>query len=62
MQQAGKTLLRKAQMSKFREIWDFLKTRKKWWLTPVIIVLILLSVVLFVSQGSPLAPFIYAIF
>ncbi|MBN2586597.1 MAG: hypothetical protein JXA64_09830 [Candidatus Fermentibacteraceae bacterium] len=49
-------------MGKAREIWDFLKTRKKWWLTPVIIVLILLSVVLVLSQGSAVAPFIYAIF
>jgi len=49
-------------MSRAGEIWDFLKTRKKWWLTPVIIVLILISVVLVLSQGSAVAPFIYAIF
>jgi len=49
-------------MGKVKEIWGFLKTRKKWWLTPVIIVLVLLSLVLVLSQGSPLAPFIYAIF
>lgn len=49
-------------MGRAGDIWDFLKTRKKWWLTPVIIVLILLSVVLVLSQGSAVAPFIYAIF
>lgn len=49
-------------MSKLGEIWDFLKVRKKWWLTPVIVVLLLLSLVLVLTQGSALAPFIYAIF
>ncbi len=49
-------------MGRFREIMSFLKVRKKWWLTPIIVVLLLLSLVLVLSQGSALAPFIYAIF
>ncbi|MCK5842798.1 MAG: hypothetical protein KAH31_11545 [Candidatus Sabulitectum sp.] len=49
-------------MGRLREIVDFLKVRKKWWLTPIIFVLILLSLVLVLTQGSVLAPFIYAIF
>jgi hypothetical protein len=43
-----------------REIWDFMKVRKKWWLTPIIVVLLLISLVL--VHGSAIAPFIYAIF
>jgi len=49
-------------MGRLGEIWGFLRTRKKWWLTPVIIVLLLLGLVLVLAQGSALAPFIYAIF
>jgi hypothetical protein len=49
-------------MSRTGDIWDFLKVRKKWWLTPIIVVLLLLSLILVLSQGSVIAPFIYAIF
>ncbi len=49
-------------MSRLREIVSFLSVRKKWWLTPIIVVLLLLSLVLVLTQGSVLAPFIYAIF
>jgi len=49
-------------MGRLGEIAGFLKTRKKWWLTPIIVVLLLLSLVLVLTQGSVLAPFIYAIF
>jgi hypothetical protein len=45
-----------------REIWDFMKVRKKWWLTPIIVVLLLISLVLVLAHGSAIAPFIYAIF
>ena len=61
--QAGpKNHTRKVFMGRFREIISFMKVRKKWWLTPIIVVLLLLSLVLVLSQGSALAPFIYAIF
>jgi hypothetical protein len=45
-----------------RELWGFLKMRKKWWLLPIIMVLLLVGVLLVFAQGSVLAPFIYTIF
>lgn len=45
-----------------KEFFEFLKHRKKWWLTPIVIVLGLLGAVIFLSAGSPLAPFIYTLF
>ena len=45
-----------------RELWGFMKARKKWWLLPTIIVLLLVGVLLVFAQGSALAPFIYTIF
>jgi hypothetical protein len=49
-------------MGHFKEIWDFLRVRKKWWLAPIIVVLLLLSLIIILTQGSVLAPFLYAIF
>ena len=49
-------------MGFFRELFLFLKTRKKFWLMPIIIILLLLSVLIVFVQGSAIAPFIYAIF
>lgn len=52
-------------LSKFsiaRELWEFLKVRKKWWLAPILIVLFLLGFLIVLSQSSALAPFIYTIF
>ena len=46
----------------FREIFLFLKMGKKWWLGPVVIVLVLIGMILVFAQGSALAPFIYALF
>jgi hypothetical protein len=48
--------------SVLRELWDFLRVRKKWWLGPVIVVLVLLSLLIVFAEGSALAPFIYALF
>ncbi len=45
-----------------KEFWDFLKVRKKWWLAPIIIMFLLLGVLIFFSQGSAVAPFIYTLF
>ena len=45
-----------------REIWEFMKVRKKWWLLPIIIVLMLVGALMVFAQGSALAPFIYTIF
>jgi hypothetical protein len=44
------------------EFWRFLKVRKKWWLLPIIIVMVLVGALLVFAQSSALAPFIYAIF
>jgi hypothetical protein len=49
-------------MSFIIEFWNFLKIRKKYWLLRVIIVLILFGGLIVLSQGSAVAPFIYAIF
>jgi hypothetical protein len=49
-------------MEFLREFWGFIKTRKKFWLLPVIIVLLLLGLILVFSSGSAIAPFIYTIF
>ena len=45
-----------------KEFWDFLKERKKYWLLPIIIVLALFGILIVLSQGSAVAPFIYTIF
>jgi flagellar biosynthesis component FlhA len=45
-----------------KEFWEFLKVRKKWWLGPIVIILLLLGVFIILTEGSALAPFIYAIF
>ena len=51
-----------SKLSIIREFWNFLKVRKKWWLAPIIIFLTLLGVLIFLTEGSALAPFIYALF
>jgi uncharacterized protein DUF5989 len=45
-----------------RELWAFMRVRKKWWLLPIIIVMVILGALLIFAQGSVLAPFIYTIF
>jgi hypothetical protein len=44
------------------DLWGFMRVRKKFWLAPVIIVLLLLGALLVFAQGSAVAPFIYTIF
>lgn len=56
------TVMGNATLSLVRECWDFLRVRKKWWLGPILMMLVLLSVLIFLTQGSALAPFIYTIF
>ena len=46
----------------FKEFWDFLRVRKKWWLAPIIIMLLLLGILIFFTQSSAVAPFIYTLF
>jgi hypothetical protein len=45
-----------------RELWDFMRIRKKWWLFPVIAVMLIFGLLMVLAQGSALAPFIYTIF
>lgn len=45
-----------------KDLWDFLKIRKKFWLAPIIIILLLLGALLITAQGSVVAPFIYTLF
>jgi len=45
-----------------REFFEFLKHRKKWWLAPIIVFLFLLGALIVLTEGSALAPFIYALF
>jgi len=45
-----------------KELWDFLKMRKRWWLAPIIIVLLLLGVLIIFTESSAVAPFIYTLF
>ncbi len=45
-----------------KDLWAFMKERKKFWLAPIIIVLVLLGVLVVLSEGSAVAPFIYTLF
>lgn len=49
-------------MTFLKELWTFLRHRKKLWLAPIIIVLLILGGLLILAQGSVVAPFIYTIF
>lgn len=49
-------------MNLLKELWAFMKARKKWWLLPLIMVLLIVGSLLVFAQGSALAPFIYTIF
>jgi hypothetical protein len=44
------------------ELWAFMRERKKWWLGPIVVVLVLFGALIVLSQGSALAPFVYALF
>jgi hypothetical protein len=45
-----------------KDLWDFMRVRKKFWLAPIIIMLLLLGVLIVLAEGSAVAPFIYTIF
>ena len=49
-------------MDLLKELWDFLKVRKKLWLLPIIIIMLIFGGLLILAQGSVVAPFIYTIF
>ena len=49
-------------MDLVRDLWGFLKVRKKFWLLPIILTLLLFGVLIVLTSGSAIAPFIYTIF
>jgi len=50
------------KMEILKELWGFLRTRKKWWLLPILVMLVLLGLLIVFTEGSALAPFIYTLF
>jgi hypothetical protein len=44
------------------EFWAYMRSRKKWWLGPILLVLVLLGLFIVLTEGSALAPFIYTLF
>ncbi len=46
----------------FKDLWSFLKVRKKFWLLPIILIMVMLGALLVLAQGSAIAPFIYTLF
>lgn len=55
-------MTKSSKMSIIGELWEFMKVRKKWWLGPIVLVLLLLGLLIVLTQGSALAPFIYTLF
>ncbi len=51
-----------SKLSIIAEFWNFLKERKKWWLAPIVFFLVLLGALIILTEGSAVAPFIYALF
>jgi len=49
-------------MAVVNELWRFMRTRKKFWLLPILIVILLFGALLILTQGSVVAPFIYTLF
>jgi hypothetical protein len=49
-------------MSFIKELWNFMRIRKKFWLLPILVMLALFGALIVLSQGSAVAPFIYTIF
>jgi hypothetical protein len=51
-----------ATLSLFAEFWAFMRVRKKWWLAPIVVMLVMLGALIFLAQASALSPFIYTVF
>jgi hypothetical protein len=49
-------------MEFLRDLWGFLKHRKKWWLLPIVLILLGFGILIVFSSGSAIAPFIYTLF
>lgn len=52
----------KRQFSIVADLWNFMRVRKKWWLLPIILMLIIVGALVIFSASSPVSPFIYALF
>jgi len=51
-----------SKMSLMGELWIFMRERKKFWIAPILIILILLGLLMVLTEGSVIAPFIYTLF
>ena len=51
-----------SKMSVFKEFWDFIKIKKRYWLAPILIILVILGMIIVFAQSSVVAPFIYTLF
>ena len=51
-----------SKISIVKEFWDFIKVRKRYWLTPIILILLILGFLVVFCQSSAVAPFIYTLF
>jgi hypothetical protein len=49
-------------MSFLAELWAYMRTRKKWWLVPIMLMMVVLGALLVLAKGSAVAPFIYTLF
>lgn len=52
----------RSRLGLIAEVWAFLRVRKKWWLAPIVLLLLLLGLLVVLTEGSALAPFIYTLF
>jgi len=51
-----------SKVSILKEFWDFLRIRKRYWLAPIIVILVLLSLLVVLTESSAIAPFVYTLF
>jgi competence protein ComGC len=51
-----------SKISILKELWEFIKHHKKYWLIPIIVILLLIGILLVITEGSAIAPFIYTLF
>ncbi len=62
IQSYGQKRLKKINMDALKDLWLFMKERKKFWLLPIIIVLLFLGILLVIGGSSAFAPFVYSLF
>ena len=51
-----------SKASTLMELWGYLRIRKKWWLAPIMIIMVLFGALIVLTEGSAIAPFIYTLF